>query len=81
MQLLFDLRRIGRGRGQRLTRLRAIKAISSTRKFDEFGDWHYFSELLRLFPLMVRSPDATSEFAQRFWYGDQRPPGPPNGSP
>jgi glycosyltransferase involved in cell wall biosynthesis len=74
VQLLFDLRRIGRERGQRLTRLRTVKAIASTRKFDAFGDWHYFTELAKLIPLMVRSPNATSDFAQRFWYGDQRPP-------
>jgi len=75
VQLLFDLKRVGRERGQKLTRLRAVKAIASTRKFDSFGDWHYFTELYRLIPLMLRSPSATSDFAERFWYGDQRPPG------
>jgi glycosyltransferase involved in cell wall biosynthesis len=80
VQLLFDLRRIGRERGQRLTRLRTVKAVASTRKFDDFGDWHYFTELFKLLPLMLRSPNATSDFAERFWYGDQRPPGPPSGS-
>ena len=74
VQLLFDLRRVGRNRGQHLTRLRGVKAVASTRKFDSFGDWHYFTEMFRLLPLMVRSPNATSDFAQRFWYGDQRPP-------
>jgi glycosyltransferase involved in cell wall biosynthesis len=74
VQLLFDLKRVGRKRGQKLIRLRAVKAVASTRKFDSFGDWHYFTELRRLLPLMVRSPEATSEFAERFWYGDQRPP-------
>lgn len=74
VQLLFDLKRAGRERGQKLTRLRSVKAVTSTRKFDTFGDWHYFTELRRLLPLMMRSPGATSEFAERFWYGDQRPP-------
>ena len=74
VQLLFDLKKVGRERGQKLTRLRSVKAVASTRKFDSFGDWHYFTELFRLLPLMVRSPAATSEFAERFWYGDQRPP-------
>ena len=75
VQLLVDLRRVGRTRGQKLTRLRTVKAIASTRKFDTFGDWHYFTELYRLLPLTLRSPNATTEFAERFWYGDQRPPG------
>lgn len=73
-QLLFDLRRLGRARGQRLVRLRSVKAVASTRKFDTFGDWHYFTELRKLLPLIVHSPGATSDFAERFWYGDQRPP-------
>ena len=36
------LRRLGRTRGQRLTRLPRVKALGCTRKFDQFGDWHYF---------------------------------------
>jgi glycosyltransferase involved in cell wall biosynthesis len=74
VQFLLDLKRLGRKRGQRLTRLRAVKAVASTRKFDDFGDWHYFTDLYRLLPLIVSSPQATSDFAERFWYGDQRPP-------
>jgi glycosyltransferase involved in cell wall biosynthesis len=74
VQLLLDLRRVGRLRGQHLTRLRTVKAVSSTRKFDEFGDWHYFTEFWRLIPLLIWRPRASHEFAERFWYGDQRPP-------
>ena len=73
-KLLFDFRRLGKARGQRLVRLRSVKAVASTRKFDDYGDWHYFTELRKLLPLMLRSPEATSDFAERFWYGDQRPP-------
>src|ERR1051325_1987821 len=36
------LRRLGRQRGQRLVRIPRYKAMASTRKFDQFGDWHYF---------------------------------------
>jgi glycosyltransferase involved in cell wall biosynthesis len=74
VQFLMDLRRLGRTRGQRLTRLRPVKALASCRKFDTFGDWHYFTELFRLLPLVLRSPKATNQFAQDYWYGDQRPP-------
>ena len=45
VQLLWDLRRVGRRRKQRLTRLRGVKALGSTRKFDLHGDWHYISDL------------------------------------
>ncbi len=74
VQLFVDLKDIGKERKQGLVRLRTVKAISSCRKFDLHGDWHYFTQLSKLFPLMLKSPEATSEFAQRFWYGEQRPP-------
>jgi glycosyltransferase involved in cell wall biosynthesis len=74
VQLLVDLRRVGRKRGQRLTRLTSVKAVASTRKFDRHGDWHYFTEIVRLLPLILWSPKSTNAFAERYWYGDQRPP-------
>jgi glycosyltransferase involved in cell wall biosynthesis len=72
VQFLWDLRRVGKKRGQRLTRLRPVKAISSTRKFDQHGDWHYFELIGRLFLLMLRDPKKTTAFAQDYWYGDDR---------
>jgi len=74
VQLLWDLRRVGRKRNQRLTRLRTVKALGSTRKFDVHGDWHYFSDLFGLLPKMLWSPRASNEFADKYWYGEQRPP-------
>jgi len=74
VQLFFDLRKVGRPRGQGLVRLRRYKAIASCRKFDIHGDWHYFTDLFRLIPLMVRAPGATNQFAEKYWYGNQRPP-------
>lgn len=78
VQLLVDLRRLGRSRGERLARLRRVKATVSMRKFDEHGDWHFFTDLLHLLPLMLWRPEASTEFAQRYWYGDQRPPEKPS---
>lgn len=74
VQLLWDLRRIGRKKKQRLTRLRTVKALGSTRKFDVHGDWHYFSDLFGLLPKMLWSPRASSDFANKYWYGEQRSP-------
>ena len=74
VQLLWDFRRIGRKRRQHLTRLRTVKALGSTRKFDLHGDWHYFSDLFGLVPKMLFSPKASSEFADKYWYGEQRAP-------
>jgi glycosyltransferase involved in cell wall biosynthesis len=78
VQLLVDLRRLGKPRGQRLVRLRRVKATTSMRKFDEHGDWHFFTDLLHLLPLMLWRPEASTEYAQRYWYGDQRPPDDPS---
>ncbi len=37
IRFLWDLRRLGKERGQKLTRLRQVKATTSTRKFDRCG--------------------------------------------
>jgi glycosyltransferase involved in cell wall biosynthesis len=71
VQFLVDLRRLGRSRGQRLTRARHAKAISSTRKFDRHGDWHYFPLMLRLLGPMVRAPETRNTLADEYWYHDR----------
>ena len=71
VQFLLDLRRVGRRRGQRLARLRPVKAVASTRKFDKYGDWHYFTWLPRVLLKMLTSPGAAAEFADRYWYRDR----------
>ena len=69
VQFLWDLRRLGKRRGQRLIRLTAVKALASTRKFDEFGDWHYFRLIARFLGSLLFSKDPMKEFAQTYWYG------------
>ena len=71
VQFLWDLRRLGRDRGRRLVRPSSIKAVSSTRKFDRYGHWHYFTSFPRLAVLLLTSPGATTEFVQRYWYRDR----------
>lgn len=51
VNFLFSLKRRGRETGRKLTRLSGVKALGCTRKFDEHGDWHYFT----LLPDIVRS--------------------------
>jgi glycosyltransferase involved in cell wall biosynthesis len=67
---LLTLRRRGRQRGQRLARLRSVKALGSTRKFDEFGDWHYFPLLRLIIGFITGREDR--EFADRYWYKPRR---------
>jgi len=67
---LLALKRLGKSRGQRLKRVTSAKVIVSTRKFDEFGDWHYFSLLGEgLRHLMRREPTA---FTDKYWYKPKR---------
>jgi glycosyltransferase involved in cell wall biosynthesis len=67
---LLMLRRRGRQRRQRLTRLRSVKALGSTRKFDEFGDWHYFTLMRSVIGFLRGQEDR--ELADRYWYKPHR---------
>ena len=67
---LWSLRRLGKSRGQRLTRATRAKAIASTRKFDEFGDWHYFPLMIEGVRHLLRRGD--SDLTDRYWYKPKR---------
>ena len=71
LQFLWNLRNLGKSRGQRLVRLTHVKALTSTRKFDKHGDWHYLTRLLGLVPMMLRSPGEITEWARTYWYEDR----------
>src|SRR3990170_2913979 len=47
VEFLWAMKRLGRSRGQRLARLRSVKATASVRKFDHYGDWHYLGMFAR----------------------------------
>lgn len=72
VHLLWDLRRLGRRRGQRLARITEVKAVASTRKFDRHGEWHYVRLIARLLPGFLRGDTAPDELARRYWYEDPR---------
>lgn len=48
VDFMWRLKRLGGKRGARFRRLPRARAITSTRKFDRHGDWHYFPMLVRL---------------------------------
>ncbi len=71
VKFLYELWRLGRRTGRHLVRARRVKAIYSTRKFDEHGDWHYF----RLFWHglgQVLGFGHMDEVADRYWYRPRR---------
>jgi len=67
---LWALRRLGQTRGQRLARATRAKIIASTRKFDEFGDWHFFSVAIEALRHLMRR-DLT-RFTASYWYKPNR---------
>jgi len=72
VQFLWNLRRLGKGRKQRLVRVRSAKALGSTRKWDQHGEWHYITQVFRLAWFVIRSPSAHPDFAREYWYGEDR---------
>ena len=69
---LAQLARLGRRDGRRLLRLRGVRAVASTRKFDRHGDWHYFRTMPGLAWRMLFRRSAATEFAERYWYRPER---------
>ena len=70
--LPLALRRLGRQRGQRTIRLPQVKALACTRKFDQFGDWHYFGMLGHAFKSLITRNWHDEELAERYWYNSGR---------
>lgn len=64
---LLALWRRGHRTGRRLVRARRAKAVASTRKFDEHGDWHYFGFFARGFARLFGVGDLDG-IAERYWY-------------
>jgi glycosyltransferase involved in cell wall biosynthesis len=72
VQFLWDLKRLGRARNQKLARVTSAKAIASTRKFDKHGDWHYLWMMLLLLYWLLFSPHSLDKFALTYWYDNHR---------
>ncbi len=68
VDFLVRLRRLGKGRGQRLSRLRGVKTVTSTRKFDRHGDWHYLLQMPRVAWNVLRRTEQGNAFIRRYWY-------------
>jgi glycosyltransferase involved in cell wall biosynthesis len=69
---LMALRKLGKTRGQRLTRLPKVRALGCTRKFDQFGDWHYFGMLGKAIKSLITGNWHDQKLADRYWYKSGR---------
>jgi glycosyltransferase involved in cell wall biosynthesis len=72
VDFLWRLIKLGRGRGQRLVRIKKCKAITSTRKFDQFGEWHYPLLVVKFFWSFIVRSYSIEDFARTYWYSDRR---------
>lgn len=72
VQMLWDLRRLGKSRGQRLGRPKGAKTIVSTRKFDRYGEWHHARMLLAAPFLVLFARRRLDQFVADYWYNERR---------
>lgn len=67
---LYDLWSLGRPRQQGLTRVLSARAIASTRKFDKYGEWHYFRlPFIALQGMFVEQ--GQQNWVKKYWYEDR----------
>ncbi len=72
VDFLVRLKQLGRARKQKLARLTSVRAIASTRKFDQHGEWHYLPLLVRGLYAMFFSSKRFEKFARKYWYDDRQ---------
>ncbi|HEY2825226.1 MAG TPA: glycosyltransferase [Gemmatimonadales bacterium] len=58
-------------RGQWVVRIPRVKAVWSTRKWDHFGDWHYFKMIRYGRDLWLNRGDG-AKFVDEYWYRPKR---------
>jgi glycosyltransferase involved in cell wall biosynthesis len=71
VDFMWRMKKLGRKRGARFMRAPTARAITSTRKFDRHGDWHYFA-ILFAFPFrLIFSRAAARKQVLAYWYNDR----------
>lgn len=71
VHFLWRLKRLAHSRRQRMVRVRRCKGVASTRKFDRYGDWHYFTQLPAMAIKSFGNSRTLTDFARRYWYEDR----------
>jgi glycosyltransferase involved in cell wall biosynthesis len=70
VDFLVRLKRHGRKDGRTLARLGSVRALFDTRKFDRYGDWHYFIMAPRLLWWLLFNRRGTDDWFEKYWYGE-----------
>ena len=71
VDFMWRLKRHGRKHGGRFRRLPTARAITSTRKFDRHGDWHYFRIMLGVPFKLCFARGAARKMVWAYWYADR----------
>jgi glycosyltransferase involved in cell wall biosynthesis len=71
VDFLWRMKRHGRKRRARFMRAPTARAITSTRKFDRHGDWHYFGIMAGVPFTLLFARGAARKMIQRYWYEDR----------
>lgn len=71
VDFMWRMKQLGRKRGARFMRTPAARAITSTRKWDKHGDWHYFHIMLGVPFKMLFARGAMRRQVWRYWYADR----------
>lgn len=65
-KFILDLKRYGKQKGKKFKIITNDYVITSTRAFDELGDWYYFKNLHKV--IFAKEPFKNKLFAKKFWY-------------
>ena len=68
VRFLWDLKRLGKLTGRKLARVTTARTITSTRKFDNLGDWHYVGLIFRTLLAMPFSRQKVKKIIKGYWY-------------
>lgn len=72
LQLMRDLKTLGRETGRRFARAKGVEAVTSSRKFDLHGEWHYLTGLFIKYPFWcLFAPDRLERWAEQYWYRER----------
>jgi len=74
VQFILKLRSLARKKNQRIAFGTKAKTIFCTRKFDKYGDWHYFALPFRMLADVLRGRATCSAWVQDYWYKDRDVP-------
>jgi glycosyltransferase involved in cell wall biosynthesis len=71
VKFLFALKKLGRTRAQGFIRPKGVRAITSSRKFDKLGDWHFLLQMPVVGWRVLFNPAKNDAYVQRYWYKDR----------